>query len=183
MGAAKKAAKAREEKEKAAQALAKATGKDMKDVAKVKLEGLDEGVLGQEWVRSHLEDMGAWPPPKIDDSLVSSKKFKLDINGTTEVSPLDHPAIARNLLMTMGRLHARQLNNHPELIEAGPKQLIDPTYFQQTMEYRQRVARMLEGTLRMACTLRSYRLACSVLDAIVMFKIGVMDVNDQVALA
>jgi len=181
--AAKKAAKAKEEKEKAAQALARATGRDAKDVTKVKLEGLDEGVLGQEWVKSHLEDMGAWPPPNFDDALISTKKFKLDNNGATEVAPLDHPAIARNILMTMGRLNARQLNNHPELMEAGPKQLVDPTYFQQTMEYRQRVARMLDGILRMACTLRSYRLACSVLDAIVMFKIGLMDINDQASLA
>mmetsp|Transcript_34125 Transcript_34125/g.43976 ORF Transcript_34125/g.43976 Transcript_34125/m.43976 type:complete len:339 (-) Transcript_34125:92-1108(-) len=77
--------------------------------------------------------------------------------------------------MTMGRLNAKQLNTHPELTSAGPKGLIDPTYFQATMEYRQRVGQMLEATLRMACTLRSFKLASSILDAIVMFKIGLMN--------
>lgn len=81
--------------------------------------------------------------------------------------------------MTMGRLNAKKLNTHPELMAAGPKGLIDPTYFQATMEYRQRVGQVLDGTLRMACTLRSYRLASSILDAIVMFKIGLMSVDEE----
>lgn len=38
---------------------------------------------------------------------------------------------------------------------------------------------MLEAALRMSCTLRSYRLATSILDAIVMFKIGLMSVDDE----
>lgn len=173
--AAAAAKKAKEEKEKEEKRLAKATGKDVTDVTKVKLEGVDDGVLGQEWVVSNLTKLGVWPPPGFTSTDLNNKKFT-DENGK-KVSPLNHPGVKRALIMTMGRLNAKKLNTHPELMAAGPKGLIDPTYFQATMEYRQRVGQVLEGTLRMACTLRSYRLASSILDAIVMFKIGLMDVN------
>eukprot|EP00571_Detonula_confervacea_P016944 CAMPEP_0172303894 /NCGR_PEP_ID=MMETSP1058-20130122/5399_1 /TAXON_ID=83371 /ORGANISM="Detonula confervacea, Strain CCMP 353" /LENGTH=582 /DNA_ID=CAMNT_0013014931 /DNA_START=26 /DNA_END=1774 /DNA_ORIENTATION=- len=174
--AAAAAKKAQEEKDKEAKRLAKATGKDKTDLSKVKLEGVDEGVLGQEWVVANLTKMGAWPPPSMNDTIVKDKKFSVDGN---IVGPLDHPGVRRALIMTMGRLNAKQLNTHPELMAAGPKGLIDPTYFQATMEYRQRVGQVLEGTLRMACTLRSYRLACSILDAIIMFKIGLVDADSE----
>jgi len=179
--AALKAKKAKEEKERQAKELAKATGKDMTDVTKVKLEGIDENILGEEWVRSHLTELGSWPPPSLSSSPIAKRKYKLD-DGSI-VGPLDHPAVARNLLMTMGRLNARDLNTHPELREAGPAGRIDPTYFQQTMEYRQRVGQVLEGAMRMACTLRSYDLACAIIDAMVMFKIGLVDVDDEKQLA
>mmetsp|Transcript_15732 Transcript_15732/g.33052 ORF Transcript_15732/g.33052 Transcript_15732/m.33052 type:complete len:609 (+) Transcript_15732:314-2140(+) len=165
------AKKAREEKEKRAEQLAKATGKAQNDVAKIKLEGVDEGVLGQEWVTARLTAMGAWPPPRLDGPASPLSRATSD--------PLVHPALKRNLLMTMGRLHARKLNTHPDLLAAGPKGLIDPTYFQSTLEYRQRASMLLEAALRMACTLRSYDLAVSVLDAMVMFKIGLLDVRDD----
>jgi len=174
--AAKAAKKAREEKEKEAKRLAKATGKDVMDFDKLRLEGVDEGTLGQQWVTNNLAEMGAWPPPELDKTIIKDKKFSVD---GEIVGPLDHPGVKRNLIMTMGRLNAKGLNTHPELTKAGPKGLIDPTYFQATMEYRQRVGQMLEATLRMACTLRSYRLATSILDAIVMFKIGLMDAKDE----
>ncbi|KAL9187063.1 hypothetical protein ACHAXT_010783 [Thalassiosira profunda] len=173
--AAAAAKKAKEEKEKEAKRLAKATGKDVTDFTKIKLEGIDEGVLGQKWVVKNLTKVGAWPPPSLNDTLVKDKRFSLD---GKIVGPLAHPGVERNLIMTMGRLNAKALNTHPELMEAGPQQRIDPTYFQATMEYRQRVGGMLEATLKMASTLRSYRLARSVLDAIVMFKIGLMSVDD-----
>jgi len=173
---AKAAKKAGEEKEKEAKRLAKATGKDTTDFNKIKLEGIDEGVLGKNWVVDNLTKMGSWPPPKLNDTIIKDKKFS--DNGKI-LGPLDHPGVRRNLIMTMGRLHAKQLNTHPDLIAAGPKGLIDPTYFQATMEYRQRVGQMLEAALRMACTLRSYRLAVSILDAIVMFKIGLMNTTDE----
>lgn len=173
--AAAAAKKAKEEKEKEAKRLAKATGKDQTDFTKVQLEGVDDGVLGQEWVIRNLTEMGAWPPPSLEKSIVGDKKFSVD---GKIVGPLDHPGVRRALAMTMGRLNAKQLNTHPELVAAGPKGLIDPTYFQATMEYRQRVGQVLEGALRMSCTLRSYRLASSILEAIVMFKIGLMDAKD-----
>ena len=178
--AAAAAKKAKEEKEKEAKQLAKATGKDVTDFTKVPLEGIDEGVLGQQWVMQNLTKMGVWPPPTIDQTIVKDKKIS---NDGTIVSAMDHPAVQRNLIMTMGRLNAKNLNTHPDLIAAGPKGNIDPTYFQATMEYRQRVGQMLEGTLRMACTLRSFRLACSILDAIVMFKIGLMDADGEETVA
>lgn len=175
--AAAAAKKAKEEKEKEAKSLAKATGKDVTDFEKMKLEGVDDGVLGQQWVMTNLTKMGVWPPPSFDKSVVRDRKFSVD--GGKIVGPMDHPGAQRNLIMTMGRLNAKQLNTHPELVAAGPKGMIDPTYFQATMEYRQRVGQMLEASLRMASTLRSYRLACSILDAIVMFKIGLMNVESE----
>jgi len=178
--AAAAAKKAKEEKEKESLRLAKATGKDTTDFLKMKLEGVDEGVLGQEWVQQNLIKIGAWPPPSFNNATVlQQKKFKVDGSGGKLVSALDHPGVQRALIMTMGRLHAKELNTHPDLVAAGPKGLIDPTYFSATMEYRQRVGQVLEGTLRMACTLRSYRLASSILDAIVMFKIGLVDVKSD----
>ena len=159
--AAAAAKKAREEKEKESLRLAKATGKDTTDFLKMKLEGVDEGVLGQEWVLRNLTRVGAWPPPSFRDARVLQHR-KFSVDGKV-VGALEHPGVKRALIMTMGRLHAKELNTHPELMAAGPKGLIDPTYFSATMEYRQRVGQVLEGTLRMACTLRSYRLACSII--------------------
>ncbi|KAL3789380.1 hypothetical protein ACHAW5_010175 [Stephanodiscus triporus] len=175
--AAAAAKKAKEEKEKEATRLAKATGKDVTDFNKMMLEGVDDGVLGQEWVVKNLTKLGAWPPPSLDKAFVAGENT-FDFEGKM-VGPLDHPGVKRALIMTMGRLHAKELNTHPDLMAAGPKGLIDPTYFQATMEYRQRVGQVLEGALKMACTLRSYRLARSVLDAIVMFKIGLADLDGK----
>lgn len=174
--AAKAAKKEKEEKEKEAKRLAKATGKDVTDFTKVKLEGLDEGVLGQQWVKANLTQMGVWPPPSMDKSIIKNRTFDLD---GKKVGPMEHPGVQRNLIMTMGRLNAKSLNTHPELIAAGPKGLIDPTYFQATAEYRQRVGQMLDATLRMACSLKSYRLASTILDTIVMFKIGLMKPDSE----
>jgi len=153
---------AKEEKKKQEAALAKATGKDAQDVTKIMLEGIDENVLGMQWVKRNLTEMGAWPPPEYQGN----------------VDTMDEPT-ERNLIMTMGRLHARQLNTHPELLQAGPSGKIDPTYFQSTMEYRQRVGQQLDNVLRFACTLRCFNLAIAVLDAIVMFKIGLMDATSD----
>jgi hypothetical protein len=160
-----KAAKAAAELKKKQEAeLNKATGKTQDDVTKVMLEGVDDNVLGMEWVKENLTEMGVWPPPGY--------------NNNNSASQLTDPAVQRNLIMTMGRLNARQLNNHPDLLKAGPSGKIDPTYFQSTMEYRQRVGQQLEHCLRFACTIRCFQLATTILDTIVMFKIGLMDVNE-----
>mmetsp|Transcript_10938 Transcript_10938/g.16469 ORF Transcript_10938/g.16469 Transcript_10938/m.16469 type:complete len:567 (-) Transcript_10938:32-1732(-) len=164
--AAQLAKAAKEEKKKQAAALAKATGKDAQDVTKVMLEGVDDNVLGMQWVKKNLTALGVWPPPKY------ATKNNINMDAPTE----------RNLIMTMGRLNARALNSHPDLLQAGPTGKIDPTYFQSTMEYRQRVGQQLDNVLRFACTLRSFQLACAVLDAIVMFKIGCMDAHSEVEL-
>ena len=152
------AKKAAEQKEKEADQLAAATGKE--DVTKLKLEGIDDGVLGAEWVKAQCTKLKCWPPPQYQGEITD-------------------PAIERNLLMTMGRLHAKQLNTHPELLKAGPSGNIDRTYFNSTLEFRGRIGQLLEAALKMACTLKCYRLANSVLDAIVMFKIGLMDAGDE----
>lgn len=158
--AAKAAQAAREEKKKQADALAKATGNE--DLSKVMLEGVDDDVLGMQWVKTNLTQMGVWPPPSYNNS-------KTTLDAPTE----------RNLIMTMGRLNARTLNTHPELQRASAAGKIDPTYFQSTMEFRQRVNQQLDNVLRFACTLRSFQLVCSVLDAMIMFKIGLMDTNSK----
>ena len=60
-------------------------------------------------------------------------------------------------------------------MEASSKKLIDPTYFKASMEYRQRAGLLLEASLRIACTMNSYRLAKTIIEAVSQFKIGVQD--------
>lgn len=68
---------------------------------------------------------------------------------------------------------ASYLNN--TTVEASGKKLIDQTYFKGSMEYRQRVALLLEASLRIAVTMKSYRLAKTIVEAVSMFKIGIPD--------
>jgi curved DNA-binding protein CbpA len=90
-----------EEKEKLAKEVAAASGQEQ--MAKmVKLEGVDDGVLGQTWVETTLKGT------KLSNMTFVTKAGK-------SVSALDHPAIRRNLCMTLGRLNAQKLNTHPEL--------------------------------------------------------------------
>jgi cell division protein FtsL len=131
------------------------------------MEGIDDGVLGQEWVEETLSKAKVWPPADI--GLLKDAKF--DYKGK-KVSALDHPALRRNLCMTIGRLNSQMLNSHPELLEAGSKKLIDYTYFRASMEFRQRVGILLEAALRVAMTLRSYRLVTTIVETVAMFKIG-----------
>ena len=52
--------KIKEERErKMVQAMA---GKNVGSLSTEKIEGVDEGVIGIEWVRTVLEELGAWPP-------------------------------------------------------------------------------------------------------------------------
>jgi hypothetical protein len=60
-------------------------------------------------------------------------------------------------------------------VEAGKKNFIDPTYFKATMEYRQRTGLLLEAALRVAGSVRSYRLYKTIVEAVSMFKIGTSD--------
>jgi hypothetical protein len=152
------AKKAAEQKEKETNQLKQATGKE--DVTKLKLEGIDDGVLGADWVTKQCKALKCWPPPQFNGDL-------------------SNPAVKRNLLMTMGRLHAKQLNTHPELMKAGPEGNIDRTYFNSTLEFRGRIGQLLEAALKMACTLKCFRLANSVLDAMIMFKIGLVDITAE----
>ena len=98
--------KAEEEKAQHAKSLAAATGK----IANVKLEGLDDGVLGQKWVEETLAKAGKWPP---ELGILDGKTFKNEKGRT--VAPLDNRAVRRNLCMTMGRLNSVMLNTHPDL--------------------------------------------------------------------
>lgn len=106
---AKAAAKAEEEKKKEREQLQKAVGKQ-----KVKLEGIDEGVIGQNWVENILGNAGVWPPKDL--GLLKGKSF--EYNGK-KVSALDHPGLRRNLCMITGRLHSILLNSHPDLCKSS----------------------------------------------------------------
>jgi len=102
---AKAAALAEEEKKKAREDLKKAVGKE-----KVKMEGIDDGVLGQQWVEKVLGSKGMWPPKDL--GVLKGATF--DYDGKM-VSALDHPGLRRNLCMITGRLNSLVLNGHPEL--------------------------------------------------------------------
>ena len=99
------AKRAEEEQKLQLEQLKKATGQ-----VKDPLEGIDDGVLGQDWVRRTLEEKGHWPPKDL--SFLNDEKF--DYKGKM-VAALDHPGLQRNIQMTMGRINSRMLNTHPEL--------------------------------------------------------------------
>lgn len=94
-----------EQKKKDREQLEKAVGK-----MKVKLEGFDEGVIGQKWVEGALASNGVWPPKDL--RFLENETF--EYNGK-QMSVLDHPGVRRNILMTTGRLNSIMLNSHPEL--------------------------------------------------------------------
>jgi len=166
------AQKAKEEealKRKEKEQLAKAQGE-----GSIPMEGIDDGAVGQKWVETVLQSHGQWPPKDL--SFLEGKTFKYK-NKT--VGPLEHPAVRRNLCFTMGRLNSVFLNTHGELLEAHSKNMIDPTYFQGNMGYRQRAGLLLEAALRLSVSLKSYRLAKTIIEAVCMFKVGVKDVSDE----
>lgn len=136
-------------------ALAQATG--TVDLKLIKLEDVDDGVLGQKWVLNVLKETGSWPPKDVSPDL-----FKSD-------------AATKNLVMLLGRLNSQVLNNHPQLTNASQKQLLDSIYFRNTVEFRQRTGLLLEAALRIATTTRSYPLAKTLIEAVTMFKIGCPD--------
>lgn len=135
--------------------------------AKEPLEGIDAGVVGQEWVLKVLREKEFWPPKNL--SFLNDLKF--EYNGK-QVSALEHPGLARNVQFTQGRINSRMLNTHPELMAAGEKKLLDQSYFKNNLEYRSRAGILLEATLRMAIALRSYNLTKTIIQAVAQFKIG-----------
>ena len=79
------AKKAEEEKKRELEQLKKATGQ-----VKDPLEGIDDGVLGQDWVRKTLEEKGHWPPKEL--SFLNDEKF--EYKGKM-VSVMNHPGLRR----------------------------------------------------------------------------------------
>jgi hypothetical protein len=128
-----------------------------------KFEDLDEGVLGQRWVEQTLQsiDRDIWPP--------SNK------NGTFSVdSVMDQPASRRNVCMLLARLHSQALNTHPALVEAGPKGLVDHTYFSHSAQFRPRFTVIIESVLlRLALVQNLHPLGKTIIEALSMFKIGI----------
>jgi len=69
--------------------------------------------------------------------------------------------------------------HHFMIVNAGMNQLIDPTYFRTTMEYRGRTGLLLEAALQVAGAARSYRLYKTIVECVTMFKIGLITVTDK----
>mmetsp|Transcript_661 Transcript_661/g.1568 ORF Transcript_661/g.1568 Transcript_661/m.1568 type:complete len:532 (-) Transcript_661:48-1643(-) len=158
-----------EEKQKLGKEVAKASGK-----VKIPIEGMDDGVIGQEWVEKTLGRTGAWPPK----DLRFLKDMTFDYKGK-KVAAIDHPGLRRNLCFVAGRLNSLALNAHPELLQAASKQLVDPTYFKSAADFRQRCAMLLEATLRSAVSLRSFPLTKTIVEAVSIFKIGCRDCKQK----
>lgn len=158
-----------EEKQKLGEEVAKATGK-----VKIPIEGMDEGVVGQEWVEKSLEKAGAWPLKDIR----FLKDMTFEYKGK-QVSAMEHPGLRRNLCFIAGRLNSLKLNTHPELLEAASKQAIDPTYFKSSSDFRQRCGMLLEATLRTAVSLRTFPLTKTIVEAVSIFKIGCKDCKEK----
>lgn len=163
-------------------------------------EGLDEGVLGQAWVERTLTAAGVWPPTDLgvlssskalpttattNSNSTTSSKTTIDANANKNLKnshlpplPLEHDGMRRMLCMTVGRLNSVMLNSHVELLDAGSRDKIDQTYFQATMEFRNRVSMLLDACLRIAVTLRSQQLLATLVETVAMFKIGVKCSNE-----
>jgi len=175
------AKKAKEEKEKLAKQVAEATGKTSA-AEMIKIEGVDDGVLGQEWVERTLAHAKQWPPKFfLENPKLKQMTFSLlnkDGGSVGAVATMEHRQARRNFCMTMGRLNSTLLNTHPDILQASQKQLIDGTYFKATMEYRQRTGLLLEAALRVAASTRSYRLYKTIVQAVAMFKIGIRSATD-----
>ena len=149
--------------------LRKATGKTLPP-----MEGLDKGVLGQEWVVRILKENDAWPPHlgEFGNEVFDYKPANRGRRSLQKLKPLDHPAFRRCLCMTMGRLHSSKLNGHPQLVEAGTNNKADETYFKGTMEFRQRIALIIEASIRIAVSLQSFTLLGTLVETLSAFKVG-----------
>lgn len=137
--------------------------------ATVRMEGIDDGVIGQKWVESKLQDVNVWPPRSL--SYFESNTYDYPLrNGA--LPPLLHPGIRRLLCITLGRLYSSVLNGHPELITAGSQKKLDETYFRAASEARQRIIMLLNGALKVAAELGHPKLCQTVIETIAHFKVG-----------
>jgi hypothetical protein len=162
----RKAQQAEREKQDELARLKQATGQ-----ATQLLEGIDPGVLGQTWVEQTLQKKQVWPTSV--PSLLNETTWTVPSGSKHQsTSALDHPAVRRNICMVMARLHSHYLNTHTELLEAGVQKKIDQTYFKSSMEFRGRMAVMLEACIKISIMMRSFRLLTTVIDAYVAYKIG-----------
>ena len=117
--------------------------------ATIKLEGVDEGVVGMKWTQDRLGEIGAWPP-KIDCMTKGKPSYlgELPKNPHTgkEISPLDKPEVARNMTMMMARLNAQQLGQAMMAKEKEGK--LDNKFFGDSMQFRQRTGMLLDASLK-----------------------------------
>jgi hypothetical protein len=59
-------------------------------------------------------------------------------------------------------------------VEAGRNDRVDATYFKSAVEFRQRASLILEGSLHLAASVKSYRLARTLIETQVMFKVDIL---------
>lgn len=169
-----KARRLREDEER--KAIARMTkGKEM--LSTEKIEGVDEGVIGIEWVRGVLEKKGAWPP-KIPCLTEGSSSYMGALppgpDGRT-IDPLASSPVRRNMIMMVARMHSMALNTHPDLQKAAKEGKIDGRYFQESLKFRMKTSLLLEASLRVASQKKSAELARTVVETVAMYKIGVED--------
>jgi hypothetical protein len=144
-----------------------------------KMEGVDDGVLGQLWVERTLQASGEWPPASLGCLAGKTFEYTGGGGGKPQMLPaLEHPVMRRLLCFFTGRLNAQMLNSHPELVQAGINKLIDPTYFQSSLVFRHRMSILLEAVLRIGISFQSRRLVATGVEASALFKIGTKPGSD-----
>jgi len=139
------------------------------------MEGIDDGVIGIEWVRSVLEEKGAWPP-KVPCLTAGTPSFMGAMPPGPDGKPIDPLASApvrRNMIMMIARQHSHALNTHPRLQEAAKANKIDGRYFQESLKFRMKTSLLLEASMRVAMEKQSPELARTVVETVAMYKIGV----------
>jgi len=170
----------RKEKEHADR-LARLTKGGKTDPNEIKIEGFDKGAIGVKWVLDKLTAAKVWPP-RIPCLTKNSPTFIGEMKREgEEIDPIvDVKEIRKNVIMLTARLNSMVINQHPELRAASEKGLVDSLYFKESMMFRERVGLLLEASLRYALQSRQHRLACTIIECVTMFKIGIPSaVNPQ----
>lgn len=62
-------------------------------------------------------------------------------------------------------------------MNASKTNQVDSTYFKSAVEFRQRASLILEGSLHLAASVKSYPLAKTLIETQVMFKVGVLSIS------
>lgn len=170
--------KAREDAERAT--IQRMAGQNATSLSAVKLEGVDEGVLGIDWVLSVLKSSGAWPP-KVDCLTPGKDTYVRSSSG--EGDPLASPAVRRNMILMVARMNSLALNTHPALMSAARENKIDGRYFQESLKFRMKVSLLLEACLRVAMAEKNADLARTIVETVAMYKIGVKDPTKESSIA
>ncbi|GMI07700.1 hypothetical protein TrLO_g13239 [Triparma laevis f. longispina] len=160
-------------------------GKNVGSLSTEKIEGVDEGVVGIEWVKGVLEELGAWPP-KIPCLTAGTSSYVGALPNGPDGKPVDlmaSPPVRRNMIMMIARLNSMRLNTHPVLQQAAQKGLIDGSYFQESLKFRMKVSLLFEACLRVATHSKKIVLARTIVETVAMYKMGVKGAKDPASIA